>query len=925
MVVAPPTWVGARLDRNDSPRLRAWQRAAIRHNNLMRIRHARRLALLALAAVATLACDGFIATVEPTPTLISRRESIRQRPMVAVVRGPLVEAIRGSARVEAARRTDLFFKTEGPIASLRVRDGDEVAQGDVLAGLETGRLDSDVAAALEAASSAQLRLDAARQRAANERAAAQQAVASAELAVEVRTTELARLLARATDDQIETLDVDPADYEVEKVVAVDAAEAEAAVFRALRAVADATRVLADLQAAGVPTPTQAMAQAAAELTTLRTDRAAARQEAMEAQREADRLGAPGSTMGTPTDIASANASVEEARRQVAEAMRNQRLLESDGPTAGATARATAQVRLNTAIVEVSAARAALVDAQRKLTDARAAQPNAEAAARIGAVDAIERAKSGLVAKQLELSEALNDLHLTAHRPTPRQRADADAELEIARLSRDDVLRTNSGASDQAKQRAVIAFQIAQRIHAEAIRPATAEEMDAARAGVERRTSELTLVQNELDALLEGQTEAAAIDRLIGEFVVSIELDVAQALADRNIARQALQGTQARLTQLVGSGTVAAAVERETAAILQNRDFSLEAAAANLSVAESRLAAADARLTDVMASASSELQAAIGARAVAAGAEAARLEAHIMRFVGGRSDAEAVEARASAILAAGENAQPSAEAALDAALAEVRAKEARLQDLTNPPTTARLRVALSNLLAAELDAENAHDQLERLRRGESATDFELQILENDLARATIALETLQREQSEHIIVAPFAGVITFTNASPGKTARAFEEVVGLADPAELVVEVQISNEDQAKLAVGQVADVTLDAFPGVTFPATVETIPHSIVSQTGRTVRIPFATLSVDWGDTAVRLGMIARVSITLQTKDDVLKIPITAVKSLNERTFVETVLNEQRRSLPVVTGITSDTEIEVIVGLEEGQTIFASP
>ena len=54
------------------------------------------------------------------------------------------------------------------------------------------------------------------------------------------------------------------------------------------------------------------------------------------------------------------------------------------------------------------------------------------------------------------------------------------------------------------------------------------------------------------------------------------------------------------------------------------------------------------------------------------------------------------------------------------------------------------------------------------------------------------------------------------------------------------------------------------------------------------------------------MGMLARVNIRLQVKDDVLKIPVTSLRDLNERTFVETVVNEQRRSLPVVTGIRSE-------------------
>ena len=98
-----------------------------------------------------------------------------------------------------------------------------------------------------------------------------------------------------------------------------------------------------------------------------------------------------------------------------------------------------------------------------------------------------------------------------------------------------------------------------------------------------------------------------------------------------------------------------------------------------------------------------------------------------------------------------------------------------------------------------------------------------------------------------------------------------------------------------------------------------------MTQTGQTVRSPNALIDVDFERDGIRMGMLARVNITLQVKDDVLKIPVTSLRDLNERTFVETVVNEQRRSLPVVTGIRSDSEIEVLSGLDEGQMIFAAP
>ena len=110
-----------------------------------------------------------------------------------------------------------------------------------------------------------------------------------------------------------------------------------------------------------------------------------------------------------------------------------------------------------------------------------------------------------------------------------------------------------------------------------------------------------------------------------------------------------------------------------------------------------------------------------------------------------------------------------------------------------------------------------------------------------------------------------------------------------------------------------------------FEGSVSEIPRTIVTQSGQTVRIPNAIVDVSFDQVGMQMGMLARVNITLQVKDDVLKIPVTAVRDMNERTFVETIVSEQRRSLPVTTGIRSDSEIEILSGLDEGQMIFAAP
>ena len=211
--------------------------------------------------------------MEPTPTLITRTESVRQRPMVAVSRGQLIEAIRTTARVEALNRAELAFKTDGRVKGVYVTQGDAVEEGDVLAELETGRLESDIESSQEALQNAELRLDAARTRARDERAAAQRAVANAELTVEQLRTAFDKLIRRAAAEQLEALGVDRSTREDRGDVDLGVTEAEAALVRAQRAVTNAEGRLAEVkaEAAGVISEAQAAAQAQASLDGLKAD------------------------------------------------------------------------------------------------------------------------------------------------------------------------------------------------------------------------------------------------------------------------------------------------------------------------------------------------------------------------------------------------------------------------------------------------------------------------------------------------------------------------------------------------------------------------------------------------------------------------------------------------------------------------------
>ena len=801
------------------------------------------LVALSLAGTVLVACEAFIQTVEPTPTLITRTESVRQRPMVPVSRGQLIEAIRTTARVEALNRTELAFKTNGRVKAMYITQGDEVKEGDILAELETGRLESDIESSQEALQNTELRLDAARTRARDERAAAQRAVANAELALEDQRTAFIKLLRRATAEQLEQLKLELASRDDRGGADLSIVEAEASLVRAQRAVTNAEGRLAEVraEAAGVISQAQAEAQARASLDGLRAD--------------------------------------------LTVAIENLRALESGTSTTVAAPIDAARAQVNGALAAVATARAALVRAEQDVVNAQVVLDSVDANVRMPVLDDIHRVKSAIVAKQAEVEVLAEKLHNVTYQPFPHVVLQAEENLERARLTRDEIVRTSSRASDQAKQRAALDYQAAQRAFDEAIKPATPGEVATARANYEIALAAVALLETDLAELLDGGTEAEAGERLVQQARSEYEVQVATASANRDLAQHKLRDAQNRLRSLVGSGTIQQAVERVAEAIRIDQSSSLAAARARVQAATAR----------------------------------------VDQYLRGQSETAAVARHTEELLTVSLNAEPDAEAALEAALADQRVAEVRYEETTGTPSLAYLRVGLNNEQAALLDFEAAIENFERFERGESATDFELQILENDVERSRIALEALLTQSEDNVIRAPFDGQITFTRGRAGSEARAFNEVIGIADPSELIIEVRIAEQDQSKMSVGQPAEVALDAFPGVKFDGSVSAIPRTIVTQTGQTVRIPDALINVDFERDGVQMGMLARVNITLQVKDDVLKIPVTSLRDLNERTFVETVVNEQRRSLPVVTGIRSDSEVEVLSGLEEDQMIFASP
>jgi RND family efflux transporter MFP subunit len=118
------------------------------------------LALLAAAtliASALAGCGGpgpETATPTPFPTAV-----VPTKPTYKVARGPIAEQVRFTGRIAPVEEEQLFFRTDGRVASVNVKQGDMVKKGDLLAELEISDLLNQLAQARVTLETAELRLE----------------------------------------------------------------------------------------------------------------------------------------------------------------------------------------------------------------------------------------------------------------------------------------------------------------------------------------------------------------------------------------------------------------------------------------------------------------------------------------------------------------------------------------------------------------------------------------------------------------------------------------------------------------------------------------------------------------------------------------------------------------------------------------------
>jgi HlyD family secretion protein len=269
-------------------------------------------------------------------------------------------------------------------------------------------------------------------------------------------------------------------------------------------------------------------------------------------------------------------------------------------------------------------------------------------------------------------------------------------------------------------------------------------------------------------------------------------------------------------------------------------------------------------------------------------------------------------------------------------------------------------------AYDTDVASVSQAVAQLNQAKANTDSARGHLDTAVATLRMNQNALDLTQA----IAPFDGIVTNQPVREGETVvEGIQNTEGstfmtLADMSVITAEVKVDETDIVNIKIGQPADVTVDAIPNKVFKGHVTLVGDQALlrstgvatsqSTTGTEEAKDFkVVVTLDAPSDELRPGLSTTAKITTAHKPNVLSLPIQAltlyappapgskdgVEAASTTTPNATTPGKQgvflmdkdahgrqrAKFVPVTTGITGATDIEVLSGLQEGEEVVTGP
>ena len=200
------------------------------------------------------------------------------------------------------------------------------------------------------------------------------------------------------------------------------------------------------------------------------------------------------------------------------------------------------------------------------------------------------------------------------------------------------------------------------------------------------------------------------------------------------------------------------------------------------------------------------------------------------------------------------------------------------------------------------------------------------------QAQSTYDRVSADLSDATITAPMSGTVIGTPLKAGQTISTGIStqmiIATIADLSDLEIYLTVDETDIGNVKNGSKVEFTVDSKPGQTFTGYVSEIAKGTKGNMGVTsssvvyytvkVAIP-ADISQNFLPT-----MTARATIVGDDIKDTLVVPLTALRTDKQGEYVYVIKDGQPVRTTVSTGVTGDTNVQILSGVSEGDEIIVS-
>ena len=250
------------------------------------------------------------------------------------------------------------------------------------------------------------------------------------------------------------------------------------------------------------------------------------------------------------------------------------------------------------------------------------------------------------------------------------------------------------------------------------------------------------------------------------------------------------------------------------------------------------------------------------------------------------------------------------------------------------TAATIRQREADLRLAQTNLERSRSLYERELIPKQTFDdtdarYQAALAQLDLAKAQYAqsqarLDELDINLANTVITSPVNGFIGKRTLDPGAWVTPNSVFLSVVDISVVRIVADVVERDLRRISQGLRADVEVDAYPGETFTGRVAQVAP-VLDPATRTAQI-----EIEIANSTFRLkpGMYARVSFTIEQRENTLVVPTSAIVNIggNPGVFLpsKSEENEVATFKPVQTGMSNQDLVEVSSGLAEGERVVTT-